>query len=198
MTEPPYTRLAPLVEALVDALVPELDGPFAFFGHSLGSLIAFEVIRELRRRELPPPLHLFAAARVAPHEKFERIAVRGLDDSALVKVVQDRYQSIPEAIVAEPDLLRLVMKPLRADLEIHERYEYVPQAPLAIPITVLGGTDDRLVTRDGLEAWQQNTSGPFDVHVLPGGHFFHQEQETAVLKLLAAALRISVPAGPVE
>src|SRR5947208_15726994 len=48
--EPAFARLRPLVTALTDALRPHLDRPFAVFGHSLGALVAFEWVRELRRR----------------------------------------------------------------------------------------------------------------------------------------------------
>src|SRR5438552_7109196 len=64
--EPPYTRLAPLAEALGHALRPFLDRPFAFFGHSMGALVAFELTRWLRRAGGPQPAHLFVSACAAP------------------------------------------------------------------------------------------------------------------------------------
>ncbi|HEY2511184.1 MAG TPA: alpha/beta fold hydrolase, partial [Polyangiaceae bacterium] len=161
MGEPPFTRLAPLVAKLVDALVPELDRPFVFFAHSLGTLVAFEVTRELRRRGLRLPRHLVVAARVAPHVPLEPLQLHGLPDDELVAKVQERYQSIPETILREPELLKLVLKPLRADLEIHETYSYRPEAPLALPITALGGTADWMVSRPSLEAWREHTSAAF-------------------------------------
>src|SRR5450759_4546174 len=48
LMETPFTQLSPLVQALAQALVPLMDKPFAFFGHSLGALVGFELARQLR------------------------------------------------------------------------------------------------------------------------------------------------------
>jgi len=191
MAEPAHRRFEPLIAALIAALEPELDGPFAFFGHSLGTLIAFETARELRRRKYPLPIHLFAAARIAPHLAFEHLHVHELDDDQLLALVQERYRSIPPEIAREPELLKLVLKPLRADLEVHEDYAHAHEEPLSIPLTALGGVDDRLVTRQGLDAWREHTTSPFTMHVLPGGHYFHQEHEDAVLRIVSTELGAS-------
>jgi len=63
-----------LIDKLMIHLQPEFDLPFAFFGHSFGSLIAFELSRHLRRRQLPTPVHLFASAFPDP-----RIPTKSLD-----------------------------------------------------------------------------------------------------------------------
>lgn len=191
MAEPLHTRFAPLVAALVAALEPELDGPYAFFGHSLGTLLAFETARELRRRKRPLPIHLFTAARIAPHVPFDHIPVRRLDDDALIAVLQENYQSIPAEMLREPELLKLVLKPLRADLEVHADYVHAHEEPLPVPLTALGGAGDRLVTREGVEAWREHTTSAFSMHVLPGGHYFHQEHEEAVLRIVSSELSAS-------
>ena len=49
LREPCFKRLSSLVEELTDALTHFMDVPFAFFGHSMGALISFEVARRLRR-----------------------------------------------------------------------------------------------------------------------------------------------------
>src|ERR1700694_2711560 len=66
LMERPFTRLSPLVEALAQALVPLLDKPFAFFGHSLGALVGFELARQLRRQTGVQPVRLFVSADRAP------------------------------------------------------------------------------------------------------------------------------------
>ena len=64
--EAPFKQYKPLVNALADAIIPELPPAFAFWGHSMGALISFELARELRRRGQPAPLALFLSGRGAP------------------------------------------------------------------------------------------------------------------------------------
>lgn len=190
MSEPLHRTLAPLLQALLAALGPELEGPVAFFGHSLGALLAFELVRELRRRGLPLPQVLFVAARGAPHVRFEPLNAQRLADHELLAVVQQRYASIPDEIARDPELLRVAFQPLRADLEIHDAYVYRPEPPLTCPILALGGARDPMVTRDGLEAWREHTTARFATHVLSGSHYFHQEQEASVLRIISSELEL--------
>jgi medium-chain acyl-[acyl-carrier-protein] hydrolase len=50
LLEPAITRMPRLIQAIAPAFVPYLDIPFAFFGHSMGTLISLELARYLRRK----------------------------------------------------------------------------------------------------------------------------------------------------
>ena len=66
LEEPPFTRLSPLVQTLSRVLRSYLNVPFAFFGHSLGAFISFELGRQLRKENDRSPLHLFVSGQRAP------------------------------------------------------------------------------------------------------------------------------------
>ena len=189
MQEAPYRTSEPLVAALVDAIAPELDVPFAFFGHSLGTIIAFEAARELRRRGFRPR-QLVVAARIAPQVPLTRSPLHGLSDPDFLKAFQARFQAIPPELLREPELLAMILTTLRADFEVHETYACRPEAPLDLPVTAFGGCGDQLVSRDGLAAWREQTTSTFALHMLPGGHFFHNEDERAFLRLLWTELGV--------
>lgn len=174
-----------MVGALVDALAGQLAPPFAIFGHSLGALVGFAVARELRRRGLPSPVHLFVSARRAPQ----------IPDAALLHKLPDpeftawlrRLGGIPEAVFQEPELLAYFFPILRADLAVNG-CRVAAEPPLDCPITAMRGADDDRVTAEQLDAWQAQTRGAFDREVFPGGHFFLQTERTAVLGSLANRL----------
>lgn len=186
MREAPFQRLTPLVKALATEITPWLDMPFAFFGHSLGALIAHELTRELRRQNRPGPLHLFASGRRAPH-LVDPDPLHRLPDPAFIARLR-RMEGTPEAILREPELLALFLPILRADLAVNEAEAHVPEAPLDCPITAYGGLTDERVPRDGLEAWRQHTTGPFSIEMFPGGHFFLKSARVDLLRSIARSL----------
>jgi medium-chain acyl-[acyl-carrier-protein] hydrolase len=186
--EPVFTRMRPLVEAVVGDLREYLVGDFSFFGHSVGALVAFEVARELRRRGRPGPRHLFVAGRRAPHLTGSALPIHGLSDETFVAALMDRYAAIPAAVLADADLMRMLLPFLRADLEVHETYVCDPEPPLDCPIHVFGGEQDDTATPKGLRDWRHHTSAALSVTMFPGRHFFIAEAREAVLSALLLGL----------
>lgn len=171
LREPAETRMAPLVEGIVAALRGHLDRPFAFFGHSLGSLVAFETARALRRAGLPAPRHLFSSGCPAPQTHHVERPIHGLPDARLIEALR-RYQGTPEEVMRNEELMNLLLPIVRADFTIYETYSMTEEAPLDLPITVLGGLEDEHTTREELEGWRAQTTRGFVLRMFPGGHFF--------------------------
>src|SRR5262249_6231149 len=142
LREAPFTGMVPLTETVADSIAPYLDRPFSFFGHSMGALLAFELARELRRRGAPLPEHLFLSGRRAPQIPVATVALGGrsaddLSDDDFMRRMGDHYGGIPAPILAEPDLVRIFVPILRADMAVVESYRYRGEPPLACPITAL-------------------------------------------------------------
>jgi len=186
--EAPYRSLPRVVSDLADELRPYLDAPFAFFGHSMGSFIGFEVARILRDRYGLPPAHLFVSGFRAPHLPDSDPPIYELPDAEFVDALRHRYDGIPAAILQDPEILALFLPVLRADLELVETYGYQSGEPLTCPILALGGDVDRRLDDDRLRSWGEHTSGGFDYRFFPGGHFYLQQQATAVQRLVAARI----------
>lgn len=172
--EAPLKRLDTAAPVLADALRDYLDRPYVLFGQSLGALIGFELARELRRRGCPAPLHFFISARSAPHLANDWMPIHNLPDDQLVKEVQRRYGGIPQAVLTDPEMLPLFLPILRADLEMLETYDHVPEAPLACDMTAYGGYQDWAVPDADLNLWAEHTTGKFTQQMFPGNHFFVQ------------------------
>jgi medium-chain acyl-[acyl-carrier-protein] hydrolase len=185
----PFSDLADLVPELVRNIHPHLGSRFAFFGHSLGAIVAFEVVRELRRRHDIEPVHLFAAARRAPHHPNDEAPVHRLPDHAFVEAVRRRWGGIPEEVLREPDLLALVLPILRADVTLVETYRYRSEAPLDCPISCIGGLGDPTVPREELCGWREHTRASFTVAMVPGDHFFPQSAPAGVVATVCDHLR---------
>ncbi|WP_433932973.1 thioesterase II family protein [Sorangium cellulosum] len=186
LSEPPFEHLTPLVQALATALDGWLTKPFAFYGHSLGALVSFELARELRRRGAPLPRHLFLAARRPPHLR-DPAPLHGLSHDEFLAWLR-RMGGTPEEVLREPDLLALFLPVLRADLAVNEAEPFVPGSPLDCPISAFGGADDERASPAELDAWREHTRGPFRTEVFPGGHFFLRTTRAPLLRSISAVL----------
>ena len=171
LAEPALESMAPLIAGLADGLRPALDRPFAFLGHSMGSWVAFELTRELRRRGGPQPVHLLLSGRRAPHLP-ERHTFHGSTDEEFLTWLQGVYGAMPPELLQNPMLLELFLPTLRADVGLLGRYEYTEQEPLDVPISMLSGSEDKSVTAAEIAGWSRHTSSSFDFQMMPGGHFF--------------------------
>src|SRR5215470_3931856 len=139
--EPHVRQLEPLSCLVAQGLLPYLDKPFVFFGHSLGALLCFETARNLRRENLRQPAHLFVSATEAPHRRSRDELLSGLPKSALVKKLQE-FNGTPVEVLQSEELLDLTLPTIRADLELYETYEYYPEPLLECPMTIYGGLED--------------------------------------------------------
>jgi medium-chain acyl-[acyl-carrier-protein] hydrolase len=174
LTEPPFTKLSCLIEALVRALDPLLDKPFAFFGHSLGALIGFELAREIRRQYGVHPVRLFASGGRAPQIPHRAPPIHTLPDNEFLAELR-RLNGTPRELLDHKELMAVMLPILRADFALYETYMYSNEPPLNCPISAFGGLQDRRVSASDLEAWRSQTSASFSLRMFPGDHFFLKE-----------------------
>lgn len=174
MREPRILSARILAKEIVDVLGPYMDRPFALLGYSMGSLLAFEVARELRRQGQPLPVCLFVAAMCAPHVPKVHPPLSQLPREEFIEQIRYYYQPADE-VWNYPEFLEMLLPILRDDIAIVDAYDYENEPPLACPIDVCVGTDDRGTPLATAEAWRHQTSEEFELTVFSGGHFFLHE-----------------------
>ncbi len=188
--EAPYTTLLPLVKAVTSGIHSYQDLPYAFYGHSLGALIAFEVARELQRREEACPVHLFVAALRSPSIPNPNPPLHPLPDATFVSEIERLYGGIPGPVKQHDELMQLLLPALRADVKLLEDYVFVDGQPLGCPISAFGGLEDKTVNRDELARWREQTRSSFTLRMLPGDHFFLRSARDLLLPAIAQDLRL--------
>lgn len=186
--EPPVADLHALAARIADHLPA---GPHAFFGHSMGAIVAYEVARLLGDTG---PGRLFASGRAAPSVPNRRY-VHLRDDRELVRDVQ-LLGGAGNSSLDDPDLLAMVLPALRADYAAIETYRWTPGPPLACPVTVLLGAEDPLVGVREARAWRDHTTAGITLRPYPGGHFYLERQTDHVARDLLDDLGVTEPTRP--
>jgi surfactin synthase thioesterase subunit len=190
--------MADLVAALVPVIEQHSGGRFAFFGHSMGALVAHEVAMSLQRKGTSSPCRLLVSGRRAPHLLEHDPPIRHLADDEFIGEIQRRYNGIPPEILHYPELLELLLPSLRADMEVIETHGVCigphGREPISGPISAYGGSEDPRATRAELEAWQAHTTASVVVRQYSGGHFYFNETSVrdALLAAVASDLREEV------
>jgi surfactin synthase thioesterase subunit len=192
LRETPHRRMEPLVAELAEVVSEAAgDRPYAMWGHSLGALVAYETQREIRRRGDAEPVHLVVSGCAAPHCRFDDgPPVTGMSPAELVEMLR-RLGGTPEWLLADPELLEMIMPAIRADFEVKETYRWADELALRTPLTVLSSLGDPRAADAAQARWQELSMGPFAKRTVLGGHFalFEQPERTAQFLLEALLAR---------
>lgn len=192
--ELPYVTMEQAIGPLAELIGPELDVPYALFGHSMGAAVAYELARRLVMLGRPAPLRLFVSSRRAPHLPARRASYARLDDAAFLTEVS-RLNGTPAEVLRQPELVRLFLPTLRADFELNDTYAPLPAPRLDCPISAFAGLDDPEADPDELAAWAEVTAGAFRFRCFDGDHFYLKGQAAGLLDEIRANLsfRPSLP-----
>jgi medium-chain acyl-[acyl-carrier-protein] hydrolase len=185
----PFSRS---VEEICDAMAHDpllpFRGTFAFFGHSLGAIIAYELAQRLRQVGRPQPTQLLISAHRAPQIPLARRPTWNLPDVQFRQRLME-LNGTPRAVFENPELLQLILPRMRADLRLAETYSHLAtHVPLSCAITAFGGKGDHETSVEHLEPWRAVTGGPFQMQMFEGDHFFIHSNRHSLLSAVKAVL----------
>ncbi|MDH5548004.1 MAG: thioesterase domain-containing protein [Gammaproteobacteria bacterium] len=198
--EKPGVKLSFLLSELSIAIKEYSDLPFAFFGHSMGAMLSYELSVRIREDHGLVPEHLFVSGRGAPQCERPPTSRRpksmaALSDSEFIKELK-KFEGTPEQIFSDKELLNLFLPILRSDFELADRYEYQQKEPLNCPITAFGGRGELdEVSIENLRGWSDRTCVQFDKFLFEGGHFFIKSAERRILETIAHKCRNAFSRG---
>jgi medium-chain acyl-[acyl-carrier-protein] hydrolase len=200
LNEPRFTDMRQLVPFIAQAVAQDTAAPrYVFFGHSMGAVLAFETIRELRRSGAALPEILAVSGRSAPHLPSEAPRLHLLPDDEFISKVTEIGGIHPE-LIAHQEFMKFILPMLRDDFAMAETYEYTPGPQLNCPVIGFSGADDPLATLPGICAWNELTTGGMTVREYPGRHFFAWQHCASIIGAIADRLhteRYSKPASPI-
>ncbi len=187
LQERPFEDMRSLIAALTEAIAPRLEAPYAFFGHSMGAGVAFELTRSLRRAGACPPKVLVVSGARAPQLRTAAATQRRPSDQEVLEDLR-RLDGLPPEILDHPEALEIALRSLTADTLLYRNYVYHPESPLEIPIVAYGGAADPNAGAEDLESWKEQTTGSFRRREFAGGHFYLRTSASAVWDALRVDL----------
>lgn len=186
--EPHYESFHAMVEDVQKVVSTYLDGrPYFFFGHSMGSLIAYEVAIRLRELEKDLPTHMFLSGRAAPHHSSS-FTYHLLSDEELKKEIFS-FGGTPEEYLQDPDFLSIFLPMIRSDLKAVDTYSpSLPVPPLLCRFTILNGKQDELV-QGKIEGWCSYTQSQIEYIDFEGGHFYLHDYRKEIADLISSKVK---------
>ena len=168
-----------LAHTLYGILAKGRPDQLAFFGHSMGALVAFEVARHFESAGNPIRA-LFVSSCAAPG-RMRSEYFRDMSDDEMVKFLIDLSGTDPK-VLENKEFMDLIMPPLRGYYNAIAGYTPPPGATLSCPIHAFVGTDDRLASLDSVSGWAEHTAADFTVRAFEGDHFYFAEHLPDVVK----------------
>lgn len=185
--EPRFTSVQELAADLDESLDPLLDKePFAFYGHSMGAIVAYHLTLRRAEHGRSLPTRLMVGAYPPPHILAPITRALDMTDEELAHWLID-LGGMSEQLMRYPEWVRAALALLRDDLRVCQSHR-VPGAPLPCPIDVFAGESDPLLPYGAVGGWARHTSVECEVHAIPGGHFFPQESPAVFFPKLASLL----------
>jgi len=187
--EPLPGRLEAMVSDCYDHIKTMLQQPYAFYGHSMGALLAYLLLQQVAAEQQPLPLHLFVSGFAGPSVAMTKARRETLQRQETV----DRVQHLmgEAAAIFKTEAFRVLYEPvIRADLDALIQYEYRSAPPSPVPVTVFAGQDDTITIEESY-AWGNETVWPVPVYRFKGGHQFWQQHSSSLLQLMKNHLKVA-------
>lgn len=171
LAEPAFTELVPLITQLINELYPLMHNKrFAFFGHSMGGIVAFEVCRQLAELGEPLPEKVFLSATRPPH-LVDPKPIHHLEEQEFIRALQQRGGT-PDEILTSPVFREIFAPTLRHDLAIAESWYAIDLPALPVPLVIFNGCQDSIVKAGSADTWCRYSSIEPQIVTFDGGHFF--------------------------
>ncbi len=186
-TEPPVTDTNVLVPILMESLLPYIDRPLIFYGHSLGGVLAYDLAIQLQEK-YNKNLCLFMVSGGRAPDDYGDVQLSGLDEQRLIAILQD-LGGLPDEFLGDPAVKNIFLSLIRADIKLLESYNYrYKDGRLACPVMVLHSDNDKLV-RNRYLRWEKFCNNTPEMVEFHGDHFFVNKCAKEIIELMTKKIQ---------
>lgn len=178
-----YISIDEAVKDVYKCIKDDINCEYAIFGHSMGSLIAYELVHYIKSLKRNLPINIFFSGRKAPNVAYENNFIHKLPDESLKNEIS-QLSGTPKEVFEDERIFNSFLPILRADFKICEEYKYKEKSSkLNCDITILNGTKDNIIIRD-IAAWRVHTNKKCNIYFLEGGHFYINDNWKNISKII--------------
>jgi len=187
ISEPLLSDIHKIVDDAFLQIKAHINIPYAIYGHSLGTLLGFLLVKRILNEDLPQPIHLFFSGRGGPSVQDKDKHIHALPKKEFIKKLQE-YEGSPQEILNDESIMEFFEPVLRADFKAVSNYPYNEDTPFNIPITVMIGTTENTTYKEAMK-WQDETSKEISLRQFPGGHFFIYQHSQEIGRIFSHTLQ---------
>ncbi|WP_282036572.1 type I polyketide synthase [Saccharicrinis aurantiacus] len=182
------TEFFDVIDALERQILPYLDKPFAFYGHSFGGILAYELQHRLREKHNLHPEHFFVSGTISAH-----LTPTWRNDRDTIHETADETNSEAKLMglmsyIDDENFVRQILPIMRKDMELIMGYEYEDKKNFEWPITAFAAKEDEVVLPEEMKPWARHTDNNFKMHTLNGDHWFLSRNKDFIMETLEKSL----------
>lgn len=185
IAEQPYKDMRVMLNDLERAVKNVVRGPYAFWGHSMGGKIDYELEKRMEECGYTAKC-IFVSSSKVPHIP-EPDPIYHLPNAEFKERLA-RFEGTPQELLHDQKLLDFFLPMLRADFMLDETYYSNSVKRLQCPIVAFGGDTDGEVSMEEMEEWKMYTENYFEIQIFCGGHFYIREHEDDVIQAVMKQL----------
>lgn len=182
-----YNSINEMIEDVFQSIIDRIEGSdYAIFGHSMGSIVAFETYHKIVEKGIKKPKHMFFSGRKVPALE-KKNECENLTDEGFIETIKS-YGGLSEELLGSDEMMKYFMPILRNDFNILEEYHYDEKNPIDVECSIFLGKDDSITVYEALE-WKDYIDNNCQVYVFNGGHFFIKDNISEVTRKINEILK---------
>lgn len=174
------------IEELIDkeimGYISKIKHPICFMGHSMGALISYLLTMKMASLGLELPRMIILSSFTSPSNYTTSGKYLEMNDIDFKKELV-AIGGLPHEL-QDNEFLDFYLPIIKKDFINCEGIDFTNRKPLPIPITVLGGWQDKMITPEALVSWEKETSVEYNQFFFPGDHFYLKKEQINVINLL--------------
>ncbi|MFQ3246837.1 MAG: surfactin synthase thioesterase subunit [Arenicella sp.] len=172
------------VEDLFNSIKPiALTSAYMIMGHSMGTIIIYELLKRIMAEGLPEPKGVFLSGRNPPNLPYHGEILHVLNDDQFLNRIK-KIGGTPDSFFEFKDLVKTFLPILRSDYRKNELYQFQrPSDYFATKFVFFFSDNDPHVTKPEIFEWRK-TADELQVHDFSGDHFFINDEVEAICNVV--------------